>query len=212
MFCVYPSKCPICDNSISPDKKAVFYNVDIKLVSILFSCPACGKGFISYYDYTDNHETYQNHSYFKLSYKDSFPKIPKEKTFDENIKKISSNFCDTYNQSYFSECYGLTQLSGMGYRKSLEFLVKDFCSFENPDDADKIESMLLSQVIERYIDSSKIKMLSKVSNWLGNDETHYVKKFEDRDIDDLKKFINATVSFISYELIVEDAVQIIEEK
>lgn len=212
MCCEYPTKCPICDNSISPDRKAVFHNLDLHLVSMLFSCPACGKGFLSYYNSTGGYESHDGFSYICLIYNASFPMIPKERNFDDCIKSISPNFCDVYNQSYYSECYKLTQLSGMGYRKSLEFLIKDYCSYKNSDDADKIKSMLLSQVIEEYIESEKIKTLSKISTWLGNDETHYVKKFEDRDIEDLKKFINATVAFITYELIAEEAAVVVESK
>lgn len=212
MCCEYPTNCPICDNSISPDRKAAFYNSDLHLVTMLFSCPACGKGFLSYYDSTGGYESHNGYNYIRLLYKNSAPKIPKEKVFEECIKRISPNFCDVYNQSYYSECYELTQLSGMGYRKSLEFLIKDYCSYKNVDASDKIKSMLLSQVIEEYIESEKIKSLAKISTWLGNDETHYVKKFEDKDIEDLKKFINATVAFITYELIADEAAIVVESK
>lgn len=212
MFCEYPTKCPICGNLISPERKSEYFNIDIELVAILFACPACGKGFLSHYKFTRVTESYQNYNYNKLEYLDSFPKIPKEKEFNDLIKRTSSIFCEIYNQSYFSEFYGFKQLSGMGYRKSLEFLIKDFCIYKKPDDESKIKDMLLSQVINTYIDSEKIKSLAKVSTWLGNDETHYTRKFEDRDIEDLKMFIDATVAFISYELIADEATKIIEYK
>ncbi|MGF6947536.1 hypothetical protein QF028_000029 [Neobacillus sp. B4I6] len=33
--------------------------------------------------------------------------------------------------------------------------------------------------------------------WLGNDETHYVRKWDDKDLKDLKNLIDLTVYFIS---------------
>lgn len=85
----------------------------------------------------------------------------------------------------------------MGYRKSLEFLIKDYCSYKFPSDIAKIQSMLLGQCINEYIDDDQIKKLSKVSVWIGNDETHYIRKFEDKDINNLKRFIDTTVYFYS---------------
>ena len=56
-----------------------------------------------------------------------------------------------------------------------------------------------------YIDNPQIKVLAERSAWLENDEAHYVRKHIDRDIVDMKRFIMATVYFISMILISEDA-------
>jgi hypothetical protein len=44
--------------------------------------------------------------------------------------------------------------------------------------------------------------------WLGNDEVHYTKKWENKDIDDLKTLINLVMSIIhnnaSYEQLLDD--------
>ena len=39
--------------------------------------------------------------------------------------------------------------------------------------------------------------MAKRATWLGNDETHYFRKWEDKDLSDLKKLIEMTVHFIS---------------
>lgn len=93
----------------------------------------------------------------------------------------------------------------MGYRKALEFLVKDFSIHEHPDDENKIKSMSLTNCINEYIDTPNIKTLATRSAWIGNDEAHYIRKQEDRDVNDMKSFIHATVYFISMILITEDA-------
>lgn len=40
---------------------------------------------------------------------------------------------------------------------------------------------------------------------LGNDETHYLKKYADKDVNDMKKFIQALAYFISSELAADEA-------
>ena len=49
------------------------------------------------------------------------------------------------------------------------------------------------------------KTLATQSAWIGNDDTHYIRKQEDRDVQDIKSFIQAIVYFIGMILITEDA-------
>ena len=55
-------------------------------------------------------------------------------------------------------------------------------------------------------------MLAEKSEWIGNDEAHYIKLQDDRDINDMKKFIDALVYFIAMSLIVDDAETMISKK
>jgi len=80
---------------------------------------------------------------------------------------------------------------------------------KHSDKEKEIKKELLGDVIKSYVDSPKIKNLAKVSAWIGNDETHYVRKNETLDINDLKKFIEATLHFISYELISDEAEELV---
>jgi len=49
---------------------------------------------------------------------------------------------------------------------------------------------MLSACIQQYIDNEKIKLVSKRAVWIGNDETHYVRKWIEKDIEDLKRLID----------------------
>ena len=207
--CEFPKICPICNNSIDPVLISGFNNSDIKLTSFLFKCPGCGKGFLSHYKFTEFKEEHSNLRYTKIQYIESYPTEPEHKIFDDSINKVSKNFCNIYNQAKDAETYKLDRIAGMGYRKALEFLIKDYCIYRNEDKSDEIKKIPLSQVITTYIESEKIKKLAKATTWIGNDETHYVRIFEDKDIKDLKKFINATVSYIDYELISDEANELI---
>ena len=82
----------------------------------------------------------------------------------------------------------------------MEFLVKDYAISSHPKCQEQIESSLLSKCITDYIDNEKIKTLAKASAWIGNDETHYVRKHQDYNVQDLKRFIKATVAYIESEL------------
>lgn len=93
----------------------------------------------------------------------------------------------------------------MGYRKALEFLVKDYAIYRVPDDEETIKALPLAKCIDKYIDNSRIKSLTQRSAWLGNDETHYVRSHQDRSYLDIKKFLHAIETFISADLAVDDA-------
>lgn len=199
------NKCPICNSSIAPVEKSKFFNSDSKMYFFMFECSACNKGFITHYNYTNERKIKNDISYNMLKLVNSYPKVPELHQFDENIKKLSSNFCEIFNQAYVAEQMNLNEIAGIGYRKALEFLIKDYCIDKNKEQEEKIKKEPLSQVITNYILSDKIRNLAKASIWIGNDETHYVRKYEDKDIKDLKRFISATVAYITYELIADSA-------
>lgn len=133
----------------------------------------------------------------------SEPITPKAIAFSPLLTEISSNFVEIYNQAYQAEIYSLNHIAGMGYRKALEFLIKDYAIHFNLAEAETIKEQTLAQCIKAYIDNLKIKTLAERSAWLGNDEVHYVRKHPDFDINDLKRFINTCVNYIDMELNLE---------
>lgn len=113
-------------------------------------------------------------------------------------------FVTIFNQSIKAEHNDLDQIAGPGFRKAIEFLIKDFIiSKFKPDETeriDKIKKMFLAQCIEEFIDNSQIKQCSKRAVWLGNDETHYIRKWDSKDIQDLKTLISMTVNWIELDV------------
>lgn len=204
------NSCPICNAKISP------IYISGKSYSTAFSlfceCTSCGKTFIAYFNKLENKGIGAHTNYLAESIEYLAPIFPKVSTFDERIINLSPNFVEIYHQSQSAEAYKLNQIAGMGYRKALEFLIKDYCVHKDSSNYDKIYGMPLSQCINNYIDDTKIKNLSKVSTWLGNDETHYIRKFEDKDINDLKRFIDTTVYFILYNLNADEANDIVNSQ
>jgi hypothetical protein len=91
-------------------------------------------------------------------------------------------------QSLVAENSGLDELAGMGYRKAIEYLVKDWAIQNHPDEKDKSEALWLGQVISKYYDGDLKEILERAT-WLGNDQAHYNKLFEEFDINVLKELI-----------------------
>ena len=88
---------------------------------------------------------------------------------------------------------------------------KDFASLKNASEAEAIKNKLLGKCINEYIDNGNLKKLAKAAVWIGNDETHYVKKCEDYSIVEMKTFIKAMVTYIDSELQVIKAEELLEK-
>jgi len=123
-----------------------------------------------------------------------------KQVFPKNIETISPLFCLTFNQALIAEENKLDQICGPGYRKALEFLVKDYLAgYLYKDEINKQEEVkraFLANAIEKHIDQDRIKQCAKRAARLGNDEVHYTRKWDDKDIYDLKSLILMTVNHI----------------
>ena len=199
-----PTECPLCKHAIKAQELHIagYVNNDNQdLLAVLYLCKNCFQPFVAHFAMTENPRTGYLNGELMLIGPSSF--TPKE--FDPKISALSPSFCEIYNQASEAETLNLDQIAGIGYRKALEFLVKDFCVHQHPDEENPIKGKLLGDVIRDYVDNSRIKTLAQKASWIGNDETHYIRKHEDRDINDMKNFIQAMVYFVGMELIAEDA-------
>ncbi|WP_182006120.1 DUF4145 domain-containing protein [Priestia aryabhattai] len=185
-----PDTCPICSFGISPECILVHHKSHI-ITELLCGCPRheCGSLFFAVYKDDFHTELLRFYPYSKVN-----------KKFPEEISEISSEFVTIYNQAHHAEQEGLDLICGVGYRKALEYLIKDFAIGNNSDDIEKIQKMPLQQCVQKYIDQSDIKDMAERAIWLGNDETHYVRKWGSKDIKDLKNLIDLTVYYLSMEL------------
>jgi len=196
--------CPMCKTSIKPIQLHSVFKIKGSTIYVenFHFCPSCDHSFISRYEGPVDGVGKQ---LGPLSLKSCEPKQFKKQTFNQNLNELSPQFVKIYNQALAAEVSDLDEIAGLGYRKALEFLVKDFAIHEHSDSEGKIKSMPLAACIKEYIDAPNIKTLATRSAWIGNDEAHYIRKQEDRDVNDMKSFIQATVYFISMILITEDA-------
>ena len=54
--------------------------------------------------------------------------------------------------------------------------------------------------IKKYINDHNIKECASRAAWIGNDETHYERKWVDKDAVDLDDIIKLTVAWMDYNL------------
>ena len=203
-----PNKCPRCHNGILPTELFAFEYVDdehMKMAYVVFRCPTCEKLFSTEYlvdEYGDSLMTIGN-----------YPTTHNVEDFSDEIKQLSPKFYQIYNEASFAENEKLNEIAGMGYRKSLEFLIKDFAIRNNPSKKDDITKSWLEQCINSYIEDNRIQNLEKKANWLGNDETHFLRQYGNIDtVGKIKVFIRAIVNFIESYLAVEEAERIERNK
>ena len=117
-------------------------------------------------------------------------------------------FKTIYEQSLEAEAQGLDQIAGIGYRKAIEFLIKEYVIHKQPENEDNVKSKFLGKVIDENLSEfPKIQALAKAAVWIGNDETHFVRVHEDKNIQDMKGFLTATALFISAELKADEAIE-----
>ena len=197
--------CPICNRNVHPSLiKGIMVNSGSHgYVQIVFQCAGltCQNLFIA--TYTPDINPANNQFLNRFSLRKIAPKTAKKEQFSESVTGLSPNFVEIYNQSLAAEAAELNQLNGIGLRKALEFLIKDYSVYKNPEKEKEIKETALGQCIKNYIDDSNVKACAQRAVWLGNDETHYVRKWEDKDINDLKTLIRLTVNWIENILLTE---------
>lgn len=186
-------ECPFCHSNIIPNY--LYWNEG----NLFAGCPneTCGRHFVLCQD--------KEYKYVKVE-----PNaIPTTRKYSEIIIGISPSFVKIYNQAYHAEQVNLDQICGVGYRKALEFLIKDYL-ISKESDKDKIENIkekLLGNCIQENVQNENIKNVAKRAVWLGNDETHYIRKWEDKDVSNLKHLIDLTVRWIENEIETERVLQ-----
>ena len=220
LSCVYvtfnePDKCPICSHSIEPVLiSSRFHEFDNGLIlfTAFFECTFCRKSFITSYSLELTRTTTSGNKYYgAIKLLNTAPTHSKVQEFPECINVNYNSFVKIYNQSLEAESYNLDEIAGVGYRKALEFLIKDFLILHEHKDENKVKPTALGTCINTMIDNPQLKIVASRATWLGNDQTHYEQKYTDKDINDLKRLIKLSVNWIEMIYLTEEA-ESIEKK
>ena len=198
----FPDKCPGCRQSMRPVPHGAYQVKDDIIrteIALVFQCPIkrCRRIFMGYYFSSDRLSSYYvlNTAWLPLVLED--PQVP------DTVKKLSVRFDKAYAHAYYADKNGLREVCGCGYRRALELLIKDYLISKHSADPEKtkqIEAKRLGRCIDDDINDSRIKEVAKRAAWLGNDETHYVRKWEDHDLENLRQLIELTMYWINAEL------------
>lgn len=195
-----PGICPVCRKHVEARfLGASLYSYEFRPLYVAFICPVekCRAIFVAMYRVSTSRAS----TTFPAYLSDVKPIVyVEELRFPESVETISPDFRKIFNEAHTAEENGLKEVAGPGYRKALEFLVKDFLLKhrfkDDQQQQDTVLKSLLGPCIDKFIDDPRVKAVAKRAAWLGNDETHYYRRWDDRDIEDLKKLIQMTVSWI----------------
>lgn len=198
-----PERCPICKRSIKAH--FLYAYLDENTLFAFFECKGCHRAFVKM---INNLSTKKNGYFCEDHLANSFlaPNPASLVTFSKYINEVSPSFVKIYNEANTAECANLSEIAGMGYRKAIEFLIKDYLiSKSEESECDKIKKEQLGTCIKNRIENPQLKIVAERAVWIGNDETHYIRKHEDKDIDDLKRLIEVTVRWVEMELMTKEA-------
>jgi hypothetical protein len=89
--------------------------------------------------------------------------------FEPPIPAISKDFCDIYNEAKHAEECHLLRICGAGYRKALEFLIKDYpIRYKFVGDGERakeIKTAPIAACIDKYIDDKGIQDAAHRAAW-----------------------------------------------
>jgi hypothetical protein len=210
-FCGTPNECPVCQRSINLGMvHHVFHgSQEDGRLQIIFQCPAkaCERLYIVTYTPGETDDAQE-------AYTPDFTETvtPSKAAFDHRIAGTSPAFVNIYNQALAAETYGLDHAAGPTYRKALEFLIKDFLCQQKPDKAEAIRAKHLGQCVQEDVEDQRIKTCAERAVWLGNDFTHYTRKYTSHDVEDMKSVILLTTWWISSVLETDHRLQTIHRE
>ena len=190
-----PSKCPHC--GLGTDAPFSSKNVSPfnghHLFTATCTCTACGKNFFFACEYDSG-----KHEYDPIIY----PSIAFTPYTNDILEEISPRFIDMYNQALQSEFYENMELAAIGYRSALEILVKDYAIKELKQNPKEVISKKLCAAIGTYLNQEELVKTADVVRILGNDYTHYERKYPQHDFALLKGYMNIFLQQIEVQYMV----------
>ena len=208
-----PDTCPLCHHAGTQDVASRGYHTgpfaDPSTLDVLLRCnrDECRRVHIAHFVRANFDSGPLRWEYLR-SWPASLPPL----AIDSEVGKVSPDFVRIYQQAREAESLGLTDVCGPAYRKALEFLVKDYLINHKKLDGMQIKQKFLGDCIQDEIDNEPLKVSAKAAAWIGNDETHYSRRWEDKDLSDLKQVIDITMKWIALEIATERLKDDLEEQ
>ena len=196
----FVDRCPHCYQHASLEVIAAGKSPELNECGVIFYCRRCKR--LSFADLVLTGVVFNDSSTKLMA---AYPD-PEQLLLPKGIELYFPAFCKIYKQAHHAELEGLSEVVGMAYRKALEHLVKDYLRASHPSEEQTILSEPLGRSIGR-IEYPRINALAKVAAWIGNDETHMLKKNPDYGVADMKNFILALCHLILAEKVGDEAIK-----
>jgi hypothetical protein len=205
-FCIEisqrPDKCPFCNTSIVPEQHLARLQINKDqtktMVNVFYGCTKCANSFCVTYSIGNAVSGIKPKTYY-VSPKYTTPPYQTNTKIDERINQVSQRAVDLFHEAEKADNTGLTEIAGMGYRKSLECLIKDALVKLGTKTHEEVVELNLNQAIELFDGNSRLTRVAHQARVIGNDFTHYEAKYEGYDITTLKKLLGLAFSWLSDE-------------
>ena len=188
-----PSTCPYCginnDPIVTNTHSDAIDKTVTKAIFMVFECTSCEKRFFATYTLKDHVS--------EFCY--TFP-MPATEFQSDEISKLSPRFVETYNQCLRAENINDLNISAIGMRSALEILVKDYAINELNEPKENVVSKSLCQAISDYLKEDDLIKPADVVRILGNDHTHYERKYPEHDYKLLKSYMDIFINLIETKL------------
>ena len=178
-------------------KKRIFFSSNTnKFESVIpVECPHCGA-----------YSTPQIVQDATAEFLGILPAVHKKPQLPESMVKISPRFVELYTQSFDAEQNSYFELAGSGYRNAIEILIKDFAINELRISEKEVCKKTLSKAIESYLPNLNASISADVMRVLGNDYTHYERRYKEIDFEILKRYLQIFISSIDCEYLIKHPV------
>ena len=186
-----PFLCPNCGVSNNPSNNLLILHSE----TLFFAhyCTACNK----------EHYSIQQTSADKIYYIASLYPNQQPTDLPKLVVEHFPRFSKMYGDAEQAEQYGATDLAGIGYRASLEILIKDYALEFELDPKESIAKLNLNNAIAHYFkDNNPIFNTAEVVRILGNDYTHW-EQVETVGLETMKSYLDIFISYIKTQLMMK---------
>ncbi len=191
-----PMLCPHCgafQNGIKNDSKLYPGYGENELGTVCYKCSYCAQHYVVVYLVNRTERIAKFGTFYPI----------KTMTYEnEIIKDISPRFIDSYNQALRAESNGDIELAAIGYRQSLECLVKDYAIIELSKPTEEVVKKSLCNAISEYLGEKDFVATADVIRILGNDYAHYERKYPEHDFQLLKRYMQIFISMVESKLLI----------
>ena len=178
-----PATCPHCGYGTDAtfQSKAVHDFNGKKLLVATCKCTSCQKTFMFAVEGGDTATS---------SCSCIYPAPSSSEYFNDKLSAISERFIIIYNQALRAEFNGDYELAATGMRSALEILIKDYAIKELNQPKEEVAKKDLFKAISEYLKQPELISTADVIRILGNDYTHYDRKYPQHDFELLKGYMD----------------------
>ena len=197
----YPDSCPICNNMGRPMelycKIGDYEDAYCDKLITLYKCHMCGDSFLIQHQ-VDVYSAYNSLQLYHADMVYITPQNSATRDFSKRLQDVSPRFREVVRQSDEAAAAGLTEISGMGYRKALEILILDFIKYITPEKLAALEKTALRNCIKDHLpaDAESLKQAADDCAILGNEEAHYFNRTQPQDDINVKSLLTASIHWV----------------